>query len=454
MPVTASLEDRALALAARAPHQFTLQYPPSRDYFRSSFSATVPRAAFAGARLLYVHVPFCAQRCAYCNFAIDVRADEARMARYVDRLLERVAHLPPHAGADGIDVGGGTPTLLPRPLLARLCSALAGRGPRSTETTPERAADPALLEALAAAGVTRLSLGVQSTDAATLAAVGRPHAPLELALRNARAAGFSRVSCDLVFGLPGQRPDDFVRDLARLVALEPDAVTTYDCLYRGKGRALPEAPPTAAALGAAYDRGHAFLTSAGYHAPYGSLNFSRHAGETGTSAYFERRVRDGEDYLGLGDHASSLAGTRWAFSTRGVDAWIATPEGHADAYELPPEEVMAKHLLLTLSYGRIDRARFAARFSEPIEARFGPALARARDEGFLVEDAAGWAVAAFSALPAVRALLHPARAIAWLEGRILRMLPACTGTSSACSAASPPSRATTSARSARSSPRT
>lgn len=449
-----TLADRALALAARAPHQFTLQYPPSRDYFREHFARPVPRATFARARLLYVHVPFCEQRCAYCNFAVDVRTDEARKARYVDGLLERIAALPPHAGADGIDVGGGTPTLLPRPLLARLFGALAGRGPVSTETTPSRAADPALLETLVAAGVTRLSLGVQSTDEATLAAVGRPTASLARALGNARAAGFSRVSCDLVFGLPGQGVEDFARDLARVVALGPDAVTTYDCLYRGKGRALSGPPPPPAALGAAYDRGHALLTAAGYHAPYGSLNFSRHAGETGTSAYFERRVRDGEDYLGLGDHASSLTGSAWAFSTRGVDAWIAAPEGHADAYDLPTEEVMAKHLLLTLSYGRLDRARFLARFGEPPEARFGPGLARALAEGFLVEDAAGWALATFSALPAVRALLHPARAIAWLERRLPRMLTACTGTSSACSAASPPSRATTSARSARSSPKT
>jgi len=452
-----SLIERALTCAARAPHQFTVQYPPSRDYFRAHFRAPIDRAAFAAARLLYVHVPFCAARCAYCNFAIDVRADEDRRARYVDGLLAALETLPAHTGVDGVDVGGGTPTLLALDPLRRLFCALGRRSTElSTETTPAiAAARPEVLLALRESGVTRLSLGVQSTDDALLGALGREACSLERALGHARAVGFARVSTDLVFGLPHQTRDDFARDLDRVIALGPDAITTYDCLYRGKGRRLDGPAPTPEALAAFYDLAHARLLAAGYRAPYGSLNFSRHAGETGTSAYFERRVRDGEAYLGIGDYASSHAGDAWAFSTRGVEAWLADQTGHADAYALDRTETMAKHVLLTLSFGRLDRARFERRFGEPVSARHGEALERACREGWLVEDREGWAVGEFAALPRIRAMFHPERAIAWLERRASRMLPAWnTRTSRASAPASVPSPSATSPGSGRSSART
>ncbi len=452
-----SLIDRALACAARAPHQFTVQYPPSRDYFRAHFRATVDRAAFAAARLLYVHVPFCEARCAYCNFAVDVRDDSARRASYVDGLLAALEDVPSHVGADGVDVGGGTPTLLAPDELRRLFGALSRRSTQiSTETTPAIAASrPEVLAALREGGVTRLSIGVQSTDAALLGALGREASSLDRALTHARDVGFARVSTDLVFGLPGQSLDDFSCDLDAVVAREPDAITTYDCLYRGKGRRLDGAPPPPEVLGAFYDLAHARLVAAGYRAPYGSLNFSRHPGETGTSAYFERRVRDGEAYLGIGDYASSHAADSWAFSARGVEAWLADPRGHADGYALDRAETMAKHLLLTLGFGRIDHARFERRFGEPLSTRHGEALARACREGWLSEDPEGYAVRDFAALPWIRALFHPERAIAWLERRASRMLTAWnTRTSRASAPASVPSASATSPASGRSSART
>lgn len=429
----------ALELAAAHPHDFTLQYPPRREYFRERFRAPVT-ASLADARevLLYVHVPFCARRCAYCNFAIDVDPDRARMERYVqalERTLEATAAaLRDDATILGVDVGGGTPTRLPPELLSRVLAALrpflaraSVARPLSVETTPEIAASaPEVLDALRAGAVDRVSVGLQSGDPLILDAVGRPPPNLHArAIHALRAAGFARVNVDLIFALPCQDVASWLRDVDAAIALGPDSITTYDCLYRGKGRALTRRTltlPAPSTYGALYDASYARLRAAGFHAQYGSVNFSRRAGETGTSAYFEARLRDAKPYVGVGTYATSHVGDVWTFERAGVDAWTrAALSGEptvGDAYQLPRSETMTKALLLALSFGRVDRAPFAARFGESIERRFGARLAVARARGWLREDEAGWALAegAFHALPFVRALLHTDEALGWLAG--------------------------------------
>lgn len=388
----------AFELAERYPHDFTLQYPPRREYFQEHFRCA-PIAI--DARLLYIHVPFCAHRCTYCNFAVDLSADEARMERYVDKLIhdiERVDH------AEAIDIGGGTPTRLPPQLLRRLIDALARfRAPISVETTPEIAATYPL-DALA--GVDRVSVGLQSSNDDTLAAVGRADAELHpRALERLRV--FRRVNVDLVFGLPGQT--SFARDVQHAIALAPDAITTYDCLYRGKGRAMTRrslSTPTPARYQALYEEGRALLRVAGYDAPYGAMTYSRHPRETGTSVYFERRLFDGWSYRGLGNYATSHRGDHWTFEVAGVERWLRGEPG--DAYLLPREETIAKYLLLSLSFGRIDRARYLARFGERIEDRFPEQLSH------LVADEAGYGIRAFSDLPRLRAMFYTPRALRWL----------------------------------------
>ncbi len=421
------MDARSLAetLAEAYPHDFTLQYPPRREYFQERFRARAPVSIDRLARgLLYVHVPFCARKCSYCNFAVDVDPDAARMERYVAAVEKRLEAI---AIDDvlGIDIGGGTPTRLPKALLARLLRAVAPfraqasvPRPLSVETTPEIAArDRDVLGVLREGGVERLSIGLQSSNGATLRVLRRDDAIERhaVAMEHARAAGFARVSVDLIFALPGQTLDAFRRDLERAIALGPDAITTYDCLYRGKGRAMTRAShaPSPAVYGELYELAFATLREAGFRAPYGSLNFSRHAGETGTSAYFEARLRDGLPYIGVGTYATSHDGDAWTFEHASVDAW-SRARTLADAYVLPREETMTKHLLLALGFGRIDRARFAARFGEAVDGRYGVALAWACAKGFLREDEEGYGVAAFSALPQVRALLYPVAALSWL----------------------------------------
>lgn len=391
-----------IELARRFPHDFTLQYPPRREYFQENFRCQ--RVSIADARLLYVHVPFCAHRCTYCNFAVDLSPDEARMERYVDTLIEQIERVP---AAEAIDIGGGTPTRLPSRLLRRLLDALSRfAAPISIETTPEIAATYPL-DALN--GVDRVSVGLQTSDSDALNAVGRPDASLH-ARALAALRRFRRINIDLVFGLPGQTEAQWLRDVEHAIALQPDAITTYDCLYRGRGRSMTRrslSAPSPATYESLYERGRSLLRAAGYDAPYGAMTYSRHRGESGTSVYFERRLFDGWSYRGIGTYATSHRDDVWTFEAAGVDRFLAGDVG--DCYRLPRDETIAKYLLLSLSFGRIDRARYFARFGERIEDRFAAQLAN------LVEDDAGWGLRSFAALPQIRASFYTERALAWLE---------------------------------------
>lgn len=389
-------------IAREFPHDFTLQYPPRREYFQESFRCEP--VSITDARLLYVHVPFCAHRCTYCNFAVDLSPDEARMERYVDTLVEQIDRVP---SAEAIDIGGGTPTRLPPHLLRRVLDALSRFGaPISIETTPEIAATYPL-DTLT--GVERVSVGLQTSDGGALLAVGRPDASLHAdAIRALRR--FRRINVDLVFGLPGQSEAQWARDVEHAIALAPDAITTYDCLYRGKGRSMTRrslSAPSPRTYERFYERGRALLRAAGYDAPYGAMTYSRHRGETGTSVYFERRLLDGWSYQGIGTYATSHHGDLWTFESAGVEKWLRGEKG--DCYRLPREETIAKYLLLSLSFGRIDRARYQARFGERVEDRFALQLAQ------LVEDDVGYGLRSFAELPAIRASFYTARALAWLE---------------------------------------
>lgn len=441
--------ERAVALARRAPHTFTIQYPPSREFFRERYrDGAAPEGTADLTRLLfYLHVPFCEAKCFYCNFAVDLRKQEDVHRRYVDALVAQthriLDRIPERCSIAGIDIGGGTPTLLAAPLLERVLEAVArvrARAdvphPISIETTPRVAAErPEILAILRAHGVDRISVGLQSTNDETLASVNRraQRSLADRAAANLVAQGFRRVNVDLVFGLPGQTRDHFREDLDLASRLGVDSITTYDCLYRGEGRALPRLTaerPSADEYGALYDLAHDRLISRGYHAPYGSVNFSRHPGETGTSPYFEGRLLDGLPYLGAGNYASSLIGERWWFAPYKVDAYLEAidagdPLPAEDAYRLPLAERMAKSTLLSLNFGFIDPARFFAQFGVDLEARFAAEIDHALAQRWLCRTQAfgrevyGVAPGAFGRMPEIRALFYSAAAVDWLRARML-----------------------------------
>ena len=190
-------------------------------------------------RGLYVHFPYCLRRCPYCDFTIAI-ARTIPGTRYADAVLGelrlRLAQRPAwtEEPLDSIYLGGGTPSLWEPREVGRVLQGIAGAlsvagdAELSLEANPE-VADAARLAGYRAAGLNRLSLGIQSFDSDVLATLGRSHSPAdaEAAFRAGRVAGFDNVSIDLIHGVPGQSLAGAVEDARRAVALGPEHVSSY-----------------------------------------------------------------------------------------------------------------------------------------------------------------------------------------------------------------------------------
>lgn len=213
----------------------------------------LPADALAGAagRPLgfYLHVPYCATRCGYCDFttytASELRGSGGALAsreNYAGVLVEEIRLARKVLGDDPrpvrtVFVGGGTPTLLPPADLGRMLSALreefglAEDAEVTTEANPD-SVDPASLAALRAAGFTRISFGMQSARAHVLRVLERTHTPgrPEECVAEARAAGFSHVSLDLIYGTPGETDADWRASLDAALAAGPDHLSAYSLI--------------------------------------------------------------------------------------------------------------------------------------------------------------------------------------------------------------------------------
>jgi oxygen-independent coproporphyrinogen-3 oxidase len=336
---------------------------------------------------VYIHVPFCLRRCGYCDFASSA-IDPGRIPhrRYVDALLTELgARAADHEELElsTIYLGGGTPTLLAVAELGRILGAIRTRfRPASTELEVTIEANPgtvdgARLAGLRAVGVNRLSLGVQSLDDRCLQLLGRIHdaAAARAAVREARAAGFARLSCDLIFGLPGQTLAHHLDQLRRLLELGPDHVSAYALSLS------PESPLSRAGLEPAGDdlqaemmeAGRELLESAGLpqyevssFAP--PLERSRH----------NALCWSGHPYLGLGASAHSML-IRGAETLRianpPIDRYLAAPTGAASLERVAEKASRNELLFLGLrTTDGVDRAFYAARFGADPLAHVGRAI--------------------------------------------------------------------------------
>ncbi len=193
-----------------------------------------PTAAGAATRHLYVHVPFCARRCSYCDFSIAVRS-VTPVAQYVDALATELGMQDTSAWSlDTIYLGGGTPSRLGADGIARVLELVRSAATVSSdaEITLEANPDditPSIATAWRAAGVTRVSLGAQSFDDAVLRWMHRTHDATQIAsaVASLRAAGIDNVSLDMIFALPRSLDRDWRADLERALALEPAHVSLY-----------------------------------------------------------------------------------------------------------------------------------------------------------------------------------------------------------------------------------
>jgi putative oxygen-independent coproporphyrinogen III oxidase len=339
-------------------------------------------------RHLYMHLPFCASRCGYCGFVVEVGALERRDAYLAAVRTELAAERPRLGPLETVYLGGGTPTLM-RP--ARIAALLDDLAPRladgaevSIEANPETV-DRASLVELRGAGVTRVSLGAQSFQPELLAVLDRRASPDQVrrAVGCAQQAGFGSVSVDLLFGVPGQTIAQLEADLAEVLALGVDHVSWYelevkpDTALARMGARLPDEDWAADAYEAIVAR----LESAGYRW-YETANFARPGHECRHSlAYWSAR-----DYLGLGVGAvSTVDGVRWRNAT-GLAAYI----GQVDADGVPARTTEA----LDAATRRRERWMLGLRLDRPLDTAWAgppdhPEVLARLEAGGLLSAAAG-----------------------------------------------------------------
>ncbi len=279
---------------------------------------------------VYVHVPFCKVRCGYCDFntytASEIRG--VKQSDYAGQALAEIAQAErvlaatgaPARAASTVFFGGGTPTLLP---VADLAGVLAGirstwgleaGAEVTTEANPD-SVDEQSLAGLAAAGFTRVSLGMQSAVPHVLATLERTHDPARIpqVVAWARAAGL-QVSLDLIYGTPGESAADWQQSLDLAIALEPDHLSAYALIVEPGTRlarqiARGEVPPPEDDLAAdLYEQADAAFAVAGYD----WYEVSNWALDAGARSRHNLAYWTGEDWWGVGPGAHShVGGVRW-----------------------------------------------------------------------------------------------------------------------------------------------
>jgi putative oxygen-independent coproporphyrinogen III oxidase len=278
---------------------------------------------------VYVHVPFCATRCGYCDFntytAAELASSPASPASWLEGLRRElslaadVLGTPPPANT--VFVGGGTPSLLGGPALAEVLTAvrdtvgLAPDAEVTTESNPE-STSPEFFEAIRAAGYTRVSLGMQSAAPHVLAVLDRTHTPgrAAAAVREARRAGFEHVNLDLIYGTPGETATDLARSLDVVLEAGVDHVSAYALIVE-EGTALARRiargdlpAPDDDMLADRYEQVDGVLSAAGLH----WYEVSNWATEPKAWCQHNMGYWHGADWWGAGPGAHShVGGVRW-----------------------------------------------------------------------------------------------------------------------------------------------
>jgi oxygen-independent coproporphyrinogen-3 oxidase len=358
---------------------------------------------------LYLSVPFCRSKCTYCNFASGVFP-----AGYHDRYVARIeqdliavrkrtkrwgAVLP--QAVDSIYLGGGTPSLLSPALFRRLFTSLRREFAvlPTAEITVECAPgqlEPAVLEALAECGVTRISFGVQSFVDREAKSIGRLHnrAVVLEDIRRVQAAGINDVSVDLIAGLPGQTVDSWYESLGALAESGVDHASIYmlevddesrlgrELLVNG-GRYRAKEVPGDDLIADLYTEAIAFLAGRGL-AQYEISNFARPGSESQHNLKYWRR----QPYLGFGLDAHSMlrthAGATLRFGTTDdFDAYLESP-GWSEPRHLDREEEMEEAWFLGLRLNEgVSLAALRGEFSASVVRGFLSTIAELEDESLV-----------------------------------------------------------------------
>ena len=353
-----------------------------------------PAAAPLG---IYAHFPFCSVRCTYCDFPTVAGRDD-RIETYLDALIAEIGSFQPDAegAADTVFFGGGTPSRMSADQAARVLASIRLRFDVSAdaEITLEGNPESLTAEALSGfrdAGITRISVGVQSLDDAVLRRVGRAHDAdgAKRAVERARAAGFNEVSLDLIAGLPGEDLDAWPDTLREAVALGPDHVSVY-LLESDKdtpvGRAIRGGRTRVAgddAMAALYEETVSALDEAGFPL-YEISNFAR---PTRRSRHNLKYWSDAP-YAGFGLGAHGYVGGERRSNRRDLDGYLAdvaagaSPVDWREPYDRDRRSEEALFLGLRVVEG-VDLAALGARYGADLTTRHAAAWERGTAAGLI-----------------------------------------------------------------------
>lgn len=344
---------------------------------------------------LYVHIPFCARKCAYCDFA-SWAGREADMGRYIEALCGEIAARGAacgHPGADTVFFGGGTPSLLPPEMYLRVSRALRENFDIQPGAEWTAECNPGTLTAdfagaLRESGCNRLSMGMQAAQPGLLRTLGRIHDldGVRQAAAIAREAGIGNLNLDLMLGLPGQTAADMAETLDAALSLAPDHVSCYALIVE-EGTPLHEwveqkkvILPDEDAERGLYELCRDTLEKNGFY-QYEISNFARPGRECRHNVNCWRR----EDYLGFGCAAHSLWREERRANPRELDDYLA---GKAPEIErILPADARFEYMMLGLRLTKgVREADFAERFGEPLWTVYGPRLAPALRDGLVCRE--------------------------------------------------------------------
>ena len=348
---------------------------------------------------LYIHIPFCRCKCAYCDF-YSLPGQDSRMDAYLDALTGHLKEVAPRTSAHEVDTiyfGGGTPSIFGAERLKKLLKTIrkefrvSKHAEITLEANPESAREVKELKSLRHAGFNRISLGVQSMDDEMLRRLGRVHSAEDVrtAVAAIRKAGIKNLSLDLMYALPGQTMAHWQQTLADTLALQPEHLSCY-------ALKIEEGTPFAAqleTLDLADDDAQAemylaavrTLAEAGY-VQYEISNFSREGFHSRhNSKYWELK-----EYAGFGPGAHSDFGdVRYAYE-KDLESYLRGELCLSESTHIPSRERTTEYLMLGLRTVRgISKGEFESISRFPFSC-IEPVLLRCAAAGYAVEENGRW----------------------------------------------------------------
>ena len=345
---------------------------------------------------LYVHIPFCVRKCQYCDF-LSGPSDEETKDRYIEALLKeiRAAEHTEDYEIVSVFIGGGTPSALKAEAIASVMRTLQEKFffCEDAEVTIEAnpgTVDSEKLMTYRNAGINRLSLGLQSTDAEELKMLGRIHSYEEFlqSYQWAREAGFSNINIDLMFAIPGQSYEGWIQNLRTVAKLGPEHISAYSLI-------IEEGTPFSARKLDLPDEDTEYRMYEDVAAVLGKYGYYQY--EISNYAKKDRNCRHNEgywqrkDYLGLGLGAASLVGRERFTNTSDMSEYLENSGNlekiRTDRETLTREDEMGEFMFLGLRMTKgVSKKDFQEYFGTSIEKIYGEVLEKYKKQGLLLEE--------------------------------------------------------------------